>query len=71
MGRDLFEFWTQLETSLLSYNKILEQRAKCEESILNLHNENNDLKQLLKESLDSEINNKLIFPPKYTVASHH
>ena len=65
----MFHTWCQLESSLLNFKQLLEKRSACEDSITNLGKENNELRYRLSELMESDINDKLIFPPTSTCAS--
>ena len=47
--------WSQLEIALLSYNKILEQRIRGEQSVRSLDETNAELKEMLRQNLTREM----------------
>jgi len=61
------QVWRQLEKGLQEYNKILVQRAECIDDVQRLRQENDALRGLLTQYLNSGVNDDLIVPPSQTL----
>ena len=59
--------WDHLESSLKSYNTLLESRASGISNVNDLGEQNGKLKELLNQYLGSRINDELIVPPTDTI----
>ncbi|ETO27013.1 hypothetical protein RFI_10121 [Reticulomyxa filosa] len=55
--------WTTLETYMRQLNQILEQRQQEAQQVQAISEENNELKKLLQQHLNSDLNRSLLIPP--------
>lgn len=59
--------WNALESSLLEYNTILNERAEIVAETRQLTEQNEQLKLLLEQYLSSKINQELNIPPTHVL----
>jgi len=67
LGEDKLTVWTQLESALVKYNKVLEERSDCISEVESLQRKNASLKELLHTYLGARVNEELIIPPNQTI----
>lgn len=64
-----FHLFQIVHTSLIEYNEILKKRMELAQSISSIKQQNQELKDLLRQYMSSEINNELqISPTKILMA---
>lgn len=61
-----FHAWVQLDSMLLQYHELLENKERRLGNVSNLDKENSILQQKLDRLLEEDINNSLIVPPLHT-----
>jgi len=59
--------WEQLETTLTDYTQILEGRAESLKKVSDLRQQNEELKRLLNQYLQADVNAQLHVPPTQTI----
>jgi hypothetical protein len=64
---DTLLVWSQLEKSLVAYNKVLAERSDAIAEVQSLQNKNESLKELLHTYLGARVNEELIVPPNQTI----